>query len=169
MLTTRLLKPSIITAPKFHLLSRNFSLKPRLPKLPKLSSFKLKEDVPGNIIGTVNDAYVPPEADITHGSFEWAYERMVILGMTPLVVFPFIAGVDYPIADATLAILIALHARYGLKSCIIDYIPIRKFGIWHKIAMFMLNFGTWVSVYGIYIIETEQNGICNLIKSFWHI
>lgn len=165
MFSTRLLRPSIISPPRFPTFSRNISLKPRLPKLPNL---KLKPDAPGNIIGTVNDAYVPPMPDISEGSFHWAYERMVVLSMTPLVVFPFIAGVDYPLVDATLGVLIALHSRYGFHSCIIDYIPLRKFDFWHKFAMFLLNVGTCVSIYGIYILETENNGLCDLIQKLWH-
>lgn len=166
MFGTRLLRPTIMSPPRFSsLLVRSFSLKPRLPKLPNL---RLTPDVPGNVVGTVNDAYVPPPTEFSEGSFHWAYERLVILAMTPLVVFPFVAGVDYPLIDATLGVLIAVHSRYGFQSCIIDYIPLRKFGNWHKLAMFFLNIGTCLSVYGIYLLETEENGICDLVKRIWH-
>lgn len=168
MLTSALLRPSIIGAPKFNFLkscsTRNLSLKPRLPKLP---SFKITPDPPGNIVGTVNDAYVPPQPEVTEGSFHWAYERIVVLGMTPLIVFPFIAGVDYPLVDAALSSLILLHSRYGLQSCIIDYIPKRKFGTWHKLAMLLLNIGSFTSLYGIYVLETEYNGLTDLIHKIW--
>lgn len=163
---TRLMRPGVINTPKLSLfnVSRNLSLKPRLPKLP---SFKITPDAPGNIIGTVNDAYVSPEPEMSHGSFHWAYERMVVLGMTPLVVFPFVAGVDYPLIDATLGALLLLHSRYGFQSCIIDYIPLRKFGTWHKLSMFLLNIGTVVALYGVYVIETENNGLTDLIYRLW--
>lgn len=163
---SRLIRPSIITSPSISYKSaiRNLSLKPRLPKLPNL---RLTPDVPGNIIGSVNDAYVPPPGDISVGAFHWLYEKLVVVGMIPLVVFPFIAGVDYPLFDAALGTLTLLHSRYGLQSCIIDYIPLRKFGFWHKMAMFLLNIGTAVSLYGIYVIETEYNGLCDLIHKLW--
>lgn len=165
MLFARLLRPSIISPPRFSLSARNLSLKPRLPKLP---SFKLTPDAPGNIIGTVNDAYVSPIPAMEHGSFHWVYERAVVLAMTPLVVFPFFAGVDYPIVDAILSSLVIIHSRYGFQSCIIDYIPLRKFGTWHKIAMVFLNLGTAISLYGVYVIETEENGVCDLIQRLWN-
>lgn len=165
MLTPTLLRPSILHVQNFSLVSRNLSLKPRLPKLP---SFKLNPEPAGNIIGTVNDAYVPPPMEMSEGSFHWAYERLITVGMAPLIVFPFIAGVDYPLVDAAMGSLILLHSRYGLQSCIIDYIPIRKFGNWHKLAMLLLNLGSFISLYGVYVIETEYNGICDLIGQLWH-
>lgn len=162
---TKLLRPSIIKSPQFISTTRNISFKPRLPKLPDL---RLKPEAPGNVMDSVNEAYVPPPPDISEGSFHWMYERLVILGMTPLIVFPFVAGVDYPIVDAMLGSLILLHSRYGFQSCIIDYIPLRRFGNWHKLAMFLLNVGTGISLYGIYVIETEYNGLCDLIEKLWH-
>lgn len=160
----RLVRPSVISQPSWSC-TRNLSWRPRLPKLP---SFKLTPDPPGNIIGTVNDAHIPPKFDISHGSYHWMYERIITVGMAPLVVFPFVAGVDYPLIDAGLCTLVLLHSRYGLQSCIIDYIPLRKFGFWHKLAMFLLNIGSFVSLYGIYIIETENNGLADLISKLWH-
>jgi hypothetical protein len=162
----RLIRPSIISTPRLSLLnaSRSISLKSRLPKLP---SFKLTPDAPGNIIGTVNDAYVHPEMEMSHGSFHWVYERLVVLGMAPLIVFPFVAGVDYPLVDAALGSLLLLHARYGIQSCIIDYIPLRKFGTWHKLAMLFLNVGTVFALYGVNVIETEFNGLADLIHKIW--
>ncbi|TID29409.1 hypothetical protein CANINC_001983 [Pichia inconspicua] len=170
MITPTLLRPTIINHLKLDFsksfTARNLSLKPRLPKFP---SFKLTPDPPGNIVGTVNDAYVPPQPEISKGSFHWAYERLVVLGMTPLIVFPFIAGVDYPLVDAILSSLILLHSRYGFQSCIIDYIPKRKFGTWHKLAMILLNIGSFTSLYGIYVIETENNGLADLIYKMWTV
>ncbi|GMM30097.1 Tim18 protein [Martiniozyma asiatica (nom. inval.)] len=144
--------------------TRSLRLIPRLPKLP---SFKIKEDVPGNIVGTVNDPYIHPPYAPEGGSFHWAYERIITVAMTPLVATPFIMGVDYPMLDAGLGLLILLHSRYGLQSCVIDYIPLRKFQFWHKFAMFLLNIGTCVSMYGVYVIETEENGLCDLIARVW--
>lgn len=141
-----------------------------IPKLPKISfeSFKLKNDPPGNIIGTVNDAYVAPEYTPPEGSFHWQYEKIITVGMLPMMVFPLIGGVEYPILDAGLSTLLILHCRYGFQSCIIDYIPLRKFQSWHKLALVLLNIGTGVSMYGIYKLETEDNGLCDLIMRLWN-
>ncbi|KAH3665580.1 hypothetical protein OGAPHI_003767 [Ogataea philodendri] len=141
----------------------------KLPKIPRLSvqDFKLKEQPPGYIVGTVNDAYVPPAPNEYHGSYHWTYEKIVTLGMAPLVMAPFVAGVQHPLADAVMGTLMLWHCKAGFESCIIDYIPLRVYGIWHKTAMALLGAGTWLSLYGLYVIETEQNGLCNIIQSLW--
>lgn len=172
MFSSFLLRPSLYAHNPIKINAINnvrcLSLKPRLPKLPKLPDFKIKQDPPGNITGTVNDAYVPPEFSMDKGSFHWVYERAIVVSLTPLVILPFIAGVDYPIIDSIFGSLILLHSRYGLQSCIIDYIPLRKFGFWHKLASFLLNIGTAVGLYGVYVLETEDNGVYNLVKTMWH-
>ncbi|KAG7882364.1 hypothetical protein KL905_000141 [Ogataea polymorpha] len=147
--------------------SRPLSFKfPRLPRV-KLEDLKLKPQPPGNIVGTVNDAYVPPAPNEYHGSYHWAYERIVTLGMAPLMLAPFVGGVEYPLVDAGMGMLLLWHCKAGFQSCIIDYIPLRVYGIWHKLAMGLLSAGTWLALYGLYVVETEQNGLCNIIYSLW--
>ena len=47
---------------------------------------------PAYIVGTVNDAYVPPPPHKLEGSLHWTSERIVAIGMLPLVLAPFITG-----------------------------------------------------------------------------
>ncbi|CDK26349.1 unnamed protein product [Kuraishia capsulata CBS 1993] len=141
--------------------SRSISL------VPDLSKLKLKEQPPGYIIGTVNDAYTPPDMDQYHGSFHWSYDRVIATAMVPLTLAPFVAGVDIPLVDTLLSSLILFHSRAGFQSCITDYIPKRVYGVWHKVAMGLLNLGSWVSIYGIYLLETEGNGLFNLVNQIW--
>lgn len=140
---------------------RSISLK------PDFSKYKLKQAPPGNIVGTVNDAYVPPVSNYYEGGHHWSYERLVSGAMIPLTIAPFIFGTDIPMLDATWAVTALLHCQMGLKSCIIDYIPKRVYGIWYKYATRLLNFGTAVGIYGIYVIETTQSGVFNLLASIW--
>lgn len=161
MLRGQLVRPAVMNQ------KRGLRLIPRMPKMPTFESFKLKNDPPGNIVGTVNDAYVPPEYCPPEGSFHWAYERIVTVSMVPLMAFPFVGGVEYPIVDALMSTLVLAHCRYGIQSCIVDYIPLRRFQGWHKLALALLNVGTGVSMYGIYKLETEDNGAWDLVIKLW--
>ncbi|ODV58283.1 CybS family protein [Ascoidea rubescens DSM 1968] len=140
---------------------RNFSIKEKIQKL------KLIEQPPGYIVGTVNDAFIPPPADFYHGAYHWSYERIIGLTMIPLTIAPFVSSVDYPLMDSFLSVLLLLHCNAGFQSCIIDYIPKRVYGIWHKFAMNLLLLGTVVSSYGIYLMETEDIGLTGLISKLW--
>lgn len=140
--------------------------KRRLFKL-KLSDFKLKPEPVGNIVGTVNDAVKTAPIDYYKGSYHWDYERIVAVSMVPLMMAPFVIGIEHPYIDATFSTLLLIHCRYGFQSCILDYIPERRFGIWHKVAMWTLDIGSWLALYGVYVIETEANGLFTLVCHMW--
>lgn len=114
-------------------------------------------------MGDVNDAYVPPEADFYHGSFHWAYERIAAVAMVPLAISPLVFGNDYPMVDYAFCTILLYHVHSGFQSCIIDYIPKRVYGIWHTAAMRLLTLGSSVSLYGIYLLETANNGLFDLV------
>lgn len=149
---------------------RNLRLIPKMPKfMPTRESFRLKDDAPGGIIGTVNDAYVPPEYCPPEGSFHWAYEKITNVAMIPaMIAMPVLGGAEYPILDAVMSSLVLIHARMGLQSCIEDYIPLRRFQNWHKLAKLLLSGGTLVSLYGVYQLETVDNGVTALIVDLWN-
>ncbi|GMG19812.1 unnamed protein product [Ambrosiozyma monospora] len=137
---------------------------------PQLRTFiKTIPQPPGHIVGTVNEAYVPPPSSKTHGSYHWTSERVVAIAMSPLMLTPFITGTAYPIADAMMGTLLLYHCYAGFQSCIIDYIPLRVYGVWHKVAMGVLTFGTLVAGYGVYEIEnSEKEGFVGLAKKIWN-
>lgn len=137
--------------------------------MPDWSKFKPIEQPPGFIVDTVNDAYVPPDPNAYEGSNHWIYDRIVTTAMIPLVMTPFVAGVDYPLIDATFSTLLLYHCYAGFMSCIIDYIPKRVYGVWFGAACKLLTLGTCVAMYGIYILETANNGLFELIKSIWSV
>ncbi|CAR26772.1 ZYRO0C01056p [Zygosaccharomyces rouxii] len=145
--------------------ARCISLKPDFSKL------KLNPPPPGGVEGTVNDAFKPPVQDPSEGSFHWDYERIAAVSLLPLVTVPLYIGITGgivpPILDASLCSILLIHVQYGLTSCIIDYIPMRKFRIWHNLAMYLLYGGTAVGLYGVYQLETENNGIVDLIRRLW--
>lgn len=128
--------------------------------------FKTIPQPPGNIIGTVNDAYVPPHPSKMHGSLHWTFERVVTIGMAPLIAAPFITGTS-PL-DSAMAALLLYHCYAGFQSCIIDYIPKRVYGSIHTAVMGLLTFGTFVAGYGVYKIEQEnEDGLFGVLKKMW--
>lgn len=139
-----------------------------LPLLHARSFFKTIPQPPGNIVGTVNDAYVAPSPSKLHGSLHWTAERIVTLAMAPLVVAPLITG-SSPL-DGAMAGLLLYHCYAGFQSCIIDYIPKRVYGSIHSAAMALLAAGTFVASYGIYKIETDsenKDGLFGVLKKLW--
>lgn len=140
---------------------RHISLKPDFNKLKKI------EQPPGFIVDTVNEPYKHPEPDYYEGSFHWTYERALAISLVPLTMAPFVLGVEYPLIDTVCSVAVLFHSHVGLKSCIVDYIPKRVYGVWHGVASKLLTLGTFVGLYGIYLIETTSNGVFTLIKSLW--
>ncbi|KAI3403592.1 hypothetical protein KGF56_003637 [Candida oxycetoniae] len=135
--------------------------------IPDWSKFKKIEQPPGYIVDTVNDAYKPPLPNSYEGAYHWTYERIIAITMIPLVMTPFVAGVEFPVIDASLSALLIFHCHSGFKSCIIDYIPKRVYGVWYEIASKALTFGTLVAMYGVYVMETTSNGLFDIVKSIW--
>lgn len=122
---------------------------------------------PGNIVGTVNDAYVPPKADKVHGSYHWTSERLVAVALVPLVVSLFASPASV-VLDTALSSFVLYHSYTGFQSCIIDYIPKRVYGAYHNYAMYLLTFGTGVAGYGIYEMEKkEKGGISSIVGKIW--
>lgn len=123
---------------------------------------------PGGVKGDVNDAYVPPAPEKIHGSLHWDFERVVAISMVPLVTVPLAASGSISTAlDTMLASMLLCHCYVGFQSCIIDYIPARVYGKNHNYAMYLLGFGSIISVFGIYQIETKENGIIGILTSLW--
>lgn len=143
--------------------TRCLSLKPYFSKLKKIPQ------PPGFVVGTVNDAYVHPTPNHYEGGYHWTYDRVVAIAMVPMALTPFVAGVEYPIIDTMFSCGLLFHCHSGFKSCIIDYIPKRVYGVWHGLATKLLAFGTAVGLYGIYVLETANNGLFDLIKSVWYL
>ncbi|AET37693.1 Tim18p Ecym_1467 [Eremothecium cymbalariae DBVPG len=148
------------------ILRRSLSLKPNLNK------FKIVPPPPGGVEGDVNEAFKHPETNYLEGSYHWYYERISAGCLIPLVAVPLYGAlsgtaIQYPILDALLCSTLLIHVQLGLTSCIIDYIPKRKFGIWHNLAMYSLYAGTAVGLYGIYELETNNSGITGLLTGLW--
>mgnify|MGYP000856614799 CR=1 FL=1 len=176
MFRSTLLQPSLTRA----LASRSL-LRPALSATPagtlglralSFKSLRLIPQPPGGIVGSVNDPVAVPLPDASHGSYHWSFERLIVLGIVPLTVLPLAglgpaSGLFTPVLDATLGSLVLLHSHLGFESCIIDYIPKRVYGVWHKIAIYGLWTGTATALFGIYKMETEDIGLASAISAIW--
>ncbi|OBA28510.1 hypothetical protein HANVADRAFT_51410 [Hanseniaspora valbyensis NRRL Y-1626] len=139
---------------------RHFTI-PFLPTLPQN---------PGGVKGSINDNLSPPHVDKMHASYHWDFEKVVSVGLIPLVSMALINnGSISTLVDISLCYTLLMHCYVGFQSCIIDYIPKRVYGVWHNRAMYMLTLGTFLSVIGIYDMNTNEknSGSAGLVSKLW--
>ncbi|CCH60595.1 hypothetical protein TBLA_0D00870 [Henningerozyma blattae CBS 6284] len=138
---------------------------------PDFSKLKLNKTPAGGVIGDVNEPFKINETNFYEGSYHWQYEHIITITLLPLTGYSLYAGLTdviiHPLIDASLCTSYLLFVYYELVSCITDYIPKRKFGVWNTFARYLLSGGTALSLYGIYELETNGNGFVELLKSIW--
>lgn len=67
--------------------------------------------------GTVNDPTTFPPPSKSHGSYHWAFERLLSAGLVPLTAAAFVtSGSNYPIVDGLLGISLVMHSHMGVRS-----------------------------------------------------
>lgn len=74
--------------------------------------------------GTVNDPTDFPPPSRTHGSYHWAFERILCAGLIPLTGAAFAGSTTaFPVLDGLLAISLVMHSHIGvsLLSYVICY------------------------------------------------
>lgn len=67
------------------------------------------------------------------------------VALIPLTIAPFAAGSLNPVTDALLAAVLIIHSHIGFESCVIDYIPTRKYGSFAKIMGWVLKLATGIA------------------------
>ncbi|KAK8870002.1 hypothetical protein IAR55_000572 [Kwoniella newhampshirensis] len=126
--------------------------------------------VPGGPVlkGTVNDATTFPEPSKSHGSYHWAFERVLSAALVPMTVGAAVStGSAYPIMDGILAVSLIVHSHIGFDSCIADYVHKRKFPVLGPIAFWALRIATGLSVWGVYEFNTNDIGLTELVRRVW--
>ncbi|TYJ55335.1 hypothetical protein B9479_003949 [Cryptococcus floricola] len=127
--------------------------------------------IPGGPIlkGTVNDATTFPSPSKSHGSYHWAFERILSAALIPVTVGAAVSsGSAYPIMDGILAISLIIHTHIGFDACVVDYVHPRKFPTLGPIAAWVLRAATGLTVWGVYEFNTNDVGLTELLRRVWH-
>lgn len=67
--------------------------------------------------GTVNDPTTFPPPSKTHGSYHWAFERLLSAALLPMTAAAFVtSGTAYPVLDGLLGISLVMHSHIGVSS-----------------------------------------------------
>lgn len=123
---------------------------------------------PGGVIGTPNDAYRFPPKSKMEGSYHWWMERTFTLTMLPLLTTAMLtSGPLSATCDTVFSLGVLGYSYMEFHSCITDYVSSRVYGKWHNYAMYLLRFGTVLSLFGIYKLENESDGVVGIVKKCW--
>ncbi|CCF56903.1 hypothetical protein KAFR_0B06070 [Kazachstania africana CBS 2517] len=137
---------------------RSFTI-PFLPILPQK---------PGGVIGTPNEAYKSPRPNKLEGSFHWWLEKAFAVTSFPLATAAlFTTGPLSTTCDSIFCLGLLGYYYMEFHSCITDYISSRVYGKIHNYAMYLLGAGTFVSLFGIYKLESETGGFVGIVKKLW--
>ena len=71
--------------------------------------------------GTVNDPTDFPPPSKSHGSYHWAFERLLSASLVPLTAAAFVtSGSQYPVLDGLLGVSLVMHSHIGVRY---SYLP----------------------------------------------
>lgn len=155
--TSKCMSPFLIRS--FQTTSKKALTLPFLPVLPQK---------PGGVTGTANDSYKPPTINKFEGSIHWWIEKGFNITSIPLVTAAFLTtGPLSTVTDSILAVSILGYSYLEFQSCIADYITLSVYGKWHNYALYLLGAGSTLSLFGIYKLETENDGVTGLVKQMW--
>lgn len=127
--------------------------------------------VPGGPIykGTVNDPTTFPPPNRSHGSYHWAFERLLSAALVPMTAAAFVtSGTNYPVLDGILGMSLVVHSHIGFDSVLVDYLHKRKFPILGPVSSWTLRALTVATLVGVYQFNTNDIGLTELIAKAWH-
>ncbi|KAF8738574.1 hypothetical protein AX14_011055 [Amanita brunnescens Koide BX004] len=126
--------------------------------------------VPGGPIyeGTVNDPTPFPPSSRAHGSYHWAFERLLSAGLVPMTIAAFAtSGTQHPVLDGLLGVSLIVHTHIGFDSILVDYLHKRKFPVLGQVTTWTLRTATVATLVGIYQFNTNDIGLTELIAKVW--
>ncbi|KIK89905.1 hypothetical protein PAXRUDRAFT_831745 [Paxillus rubicundulus Ve08.2h10] len=126
--------------------------------------------VPGGPIyqGTVNDPTTFPPPSKIHGSYHWAFERLLSAALVPMTAAAFATSATaYPVLDGLLGISLVMHSHMGFDSMVVDYLHKRKFPIIGRVITWTLRTATVGVLVGVYQFNTNDIGLTELIAKVW--
>ncbi|KAI3628183.1 membrane anchor subunit of succinate dehydrogenase, Sdh4 [Malassezia furfur] len=119
------------------------------------------------IQGTVNDPTQYPSPDRYHGSYHWAFERLVSVSLVPLCA---VAAVKHGMSgavDGALSVALLLHSHMGFENVLTDYVEKRKFPIAAPITTWFVRALTVATGIGLYEFNTNDIGLTELVAKLW--
>lgn len=72
-----------------------------------------------------------------------------------------------PLVDISLGFVLPLHCHIGFDCIIQDYLPARKTKILNVIATWLLRIATGLTMYGCYVINSQDIGITGVVARLW--
>lgn len=102
------------------------------------------------IKGTVNDPAEYPKPNAAHGSYHWAFERVIAASLIPLFAAATVKHGACGMLDASLSVALLLHSHMGFEQVLIDYVESRKFPKAGPIAKWILRAATLSAAVGLY-------------------
>ncbi|KIP07430.1 hypothetical protein PHLGIDRAFT_105644 [Phlebiopsis gigantea 11061_1 CR5-6] len=126
--------------------------------------------VPGGPIykGTVNDPTTFPPPSRIHGSYHWAFERLLSAALVPMTAATFVtSGTNYPLLDGILGISLIVHSHIGFDCVLADYLHKRKFPVLGPASSWALRAATVGALVGVYQFNTNDIGLTELIAKVW--
>ncbi|CCK71364.1 Tim18p KNAG_0G03070 [Huiozyma naganishii CBS 8797] len=141
-----------------------------LPMAKKHSSTKeapaVESTEPQAVVGKLK----PPKSPLNE--YQAAYQRIISYTLIPVTIIPFYtayAGIAlYPTLDFAISSLFIAYCHYGFKSLILEYLPTAKFPRTHRFSTWGLYLASLLSMCGVYQLETENNGVFDLIARLWN-
>ena len=117
----------------------------------------------------MNDPTEFPPPSRTHGSYHWAFERLLSASLVPLTAAAYVtSGSNYPVVDGLLGISLVVHSHIGFDTMLVDYVHKRKFPVIGPMATWALRTATVGVLVGVYQFNTNDIGLTELIAKAWH-
>lgn len=126
--------------------------------------------IPGGPVykGSVNDPTPFPPPSRTHGSYHWAFERLLAASLVPTTAAAFVTSASsYPVFDGILGISLIIHSHIGFDTMLVDYLHPRKFPFFGPLMKWTLRTATLGVLVGVYQFNTNDIGLTELIAKVW--
>jgi len=139
---------------------RQNTTKVEIPKDLKSEVETIKTEVPK----TPEVKYQP--VNRWEGSWHWYGERGLSILLVPMFGISGVYG-GHPFNDFLLGFLVPIHTHIGLSAVVTDYFPRRRVPKINRLVtgtQLVLTVGT---MYGCYIINTEDIGLTEYVKKIW--
>ncbi|KAG6380006.1 mitochondrial inner membrane protein [Boletus reticuloceps] len=121
-----------------------------------LQARRVSSDLTAISKGTVNDPTTFPPPSKTHGSYHWAFERLLSAATLPMTAAAFAtSGTAYPVLDGLLGISLVMHSHIGFDAILVDYLHYRKFPTLGPLTTWTLR-ATTVGVWSAFTNSTRM-------------